>query len=69
MMATISQVEVFYIGMPLVGTFTSGGMSKSVTKCVVLRITASDGAVGISSIDPSTRALPPGSCSGMDRLR
>ena len=59
MMATISQVEVFYIGMPLVGTFTSGGMSKSVTKCVVLRITASDGAVGISSIDPSTRALPP----------
>ncbi|MDH3702847.1 MAG: mandelate racemase/muconate lactonizing enzyme family protein [Alphaproteobacteria bacterium] len=59
MTATISQVEVFSIGMPLVGTFTSGGVSKNMTKCVVLRITDSDGAVGISSIDPSTRALSP----------
>lgn len=59
MTAAIDQVEVFTIGMPLVGTFTSGGVSKSVTKCVVVRITAKDGAVGISSIDPSTRALSP----------
>jgi len=59
MTATISQVEVFSVGMPLVGTFTSGGASKNTTKCIVVRITATDGAVGISSIDPSTRALSP----------
>ena len=59
MTAKISQVEVFLIGMPLVGTFTSGGMSKNMTKCIVIRVTDSDGAVGVSSIDPSTRALSP----------
>ena len=59
MTAAIDKVEVFTIGMPLVGTFTSGGVSKSVTKCVVVRLTAKDGAVGISSIDPSTRAASP----------
>lgn len=59
MTATISQVEVFCIGMPLVGTFTSGGASKNITKCVVVRITDTDGAIGISSIDPSTRAKSP----------
>ncbi len=59
MTATISKVEVFSVAMPLVGTFTSGGMSKSATKCVVVRITDSDGAIGISSIDPSTRAVSP----------
>lgn len=45
--------------MPLVGTFTSGGKPNSVTHCVVVRITASDGAVGISSIDPSSKAVSP----------
>ena len=59
MKSTISQVEVFGVHMPLVGTFTSGGVSKNVTKCVVVRVTASDGAVGISSIDPSGRATSP----------
>lgn len=59
MTATISKVEVFCIGMPLVGTFTSGGVSKNVTKCVVVRITAADGAIGISSIDPSSTAKSP----------
>ena len=55
----IDKVEVFGVAMPLVGTFTSGGVSKSATKCVVVRLTASDGAVGISSIDPSTVAKSP----------
>jgi L-Ala-D/L-Glu epimerase len=55
----ISQVEVFSIGMPLVDTFTSGGQSKNVTRCVVVRVTATDGAVGVSSIDPSNRATSP----------
>jgi muconate cycloisomerase len=59
MSATISKIEVFSIGMPLVGTFTSGGVSKSLTKCVVVRITASDGVTGISSIDPSSTAKSP----------
>ena len=45
--------------MPLVSTFTSGGTSKSMTKGVVLRITDTDGVTGISSVDPSTRALSP----------
>ena len=56
MTAKISKIEVFGIGMPLAGSFTSGGQSKSITKCVVVRITDSDGATGISSIDPSVRA-------------
>jgi len=59
MAATISLVEVFTIGMPLVGMFTSGGESKDLTKCAVVRVTATDGATGISSIDPSTRAVSP----------
>lgn len=59
MTATISKIEVFSIGMPLVGTFTSGGVSKNVTKCVVVRVTAADGAIGISSIDPSSTAKSP----------
>ena len=59
MTATISKIEVFSIGMPLVGSFTSGGVSKKVTKCVVVRVTDSDGAIGISSIDPSSTAKSP----------
>ena len=59
MKVVIEQIEVFGVAMPLVGTFTSGGVSKNTTKCVVVRVTASDGAVGISSIDPSTMATSP----------
>jgi muconate cycloisomerase len=55
----IERVEVFGVAMPLSGTFTSGGISKDVTKCIVVRLTASDGTVGISSIDPSAAAKPP----------
>lgn len=59
MKATISRVEVFSVDMPLVGTFTSGGLAKDVTHCVVVRVTDTDGAVGISSIDPSSKAASP----------
>ena len=55
----IDRVEVFGVAMPLVSTFTSGGVSKSATQCVVVRLTASDGSIGISSIDPSTVAKSP----------
>jgi L-alanine-DL-glutamate epimerase-like enolase superfamily enzyme len=59
MAVKIDRVEVFGVSMPLVSSFTSGGVSKSATKCVVVRLTASDGSVGISSIDPSTVAKSP----------
>ena len=59
MTVTISRVEVFTIGMPLVDNFTSGGVSKNLTKCAVVRVVATDGATGISSIDPSSRAVSP----------
>src|SRR3954469_16445725 len=49
--------------MPLSGTFTSGGISKDVTKCVVVRLTASDGTVGISSAEPSASAKSPGTAA------
>ena len=55
----IERVEAFDVAMPLVGTFTSAGVSKNATKCVVVRLTASDGTVGISSIDPSSVAKSP----------
>ena len=55
----IERVDVFGVAMPLVGTFTSAGVAKSATKGVVVRVAASDGSTGISSIDPSTVAKPP----------
>jgi muconate cycloisomerase len=60
MSAKIERVEVFGVAMPLSGTFTSGGISKQVTKCVVVRLTASDGSVGISSAEPSAAVKSPG---------
>ena len=59
----IERVEVFGVAMPLTGTFTSAGISKQVTKCVVVRLTASDGTVGISSIEPSAAAKSPGTAA------
>lgn len=59
MAVTIERVDVFGVAMPLAGAFTSAGISKSETRCVVVRLTASDGTVGISSIDPSSTAKSP----------
>ena len=56
----IERVEVFGVAMPLIGTFKSAGIAKQATKCVVVRLTASDGTVGISSIEPSAAAKSPG---------
>ena len=55
----IERVETFGVAMPLTGTFTSAGVSKSATKCVVVRLTASDGTIGVSSIEPSSVAKSP----------
>jgi L-alanine-DL-glutamate epimerase-like enolase superfamily enzyme len=59
----IERVEVFGVAMPLIGTFKSAGISKQATKCVVVRLTASDGTVGISSIEPSAAAKSPGTAA------
>jgi L-alanine-DL-glutamate epimerase-like enolase superfamily enzyme len=59
----IEKVEVFGVAMPLIGTFRSAGISKQATKCVVVRLTASDGTVGISSIEPSAAAKSPGTAA------
>lgn len=45
--------------MPLVGTFTVGGIARNTTKCVVVRITASDGSIGISSIEDAAAVKSP----------
>ncbi len=63
MKRTLQRMEVFPVEMPLAGTFTSAGISKQVTKCVVVRLTASNGAVGISSIEPSAAAKSPGTAA------
>ena len=55
MTRTIERMEVFGIEMPLAGSFTSAG--------VVIRLTASDGTVGISSIEPSANAQSPGTAA------
>jgi muconate cycloisomerase len=59
----IERAEVFGVAMPLIGTYTSAGISKQATKCVVIRLTASDGTVGISSIEPSAAAKSPGTAA------
>ena len=59
----IERVEVFGVAMPLIGTFKSAGISKQATKCVVVRLTASDGTVGISSIEPSAVTKSPGTAA------
>jgi len=55
----IERVEVFGVAMPLSGTFTSAGVSKQATKGAVVRLTASDGTIGISSIEQSSVAKSP----------
>src|SRR5258706_3544647 len=59
----IERVEVFGVAMPLSGTFTSAGISKQATKCVVVRVTASDGTIGISSVEPSAAVKSPGTAA------
>ena len=65
MTATIERVEVFNVNMPLVGTFTSGGKSYDVTKCVVVRVTDTEGVTGISSIDPSNKSVSPNTAADL----
>src|SRR5688572_23122774 len=59
----IDRVEVCGVGMPLLGTFTSAGISKQATKCAVVRLTTSNGAIGISSVEPSAGTKSPGTAA------
>lgn len=63
MKTQIERVEVFGVAMPLTGTFTSAGVSKQATKCAVVRLTASGGTVGISSVEPSAVTKSPGTAA------
>ena len=60
MKRAIERMDVFTVQMPLAGSYTSAGITKQAMKCVVTRLVASDGAVGISSIEPSAAAKSPG---------
>ncbi|MCC7485061.1 MAG: mandelate racemase/muconate lactonizing enzyme family protein [Burkholderiales bacterium] len=59
MRRSIERMEVFDVDMPLSGTFTSAGVAKQATKCAVIRLTASNGTIGISSIEQISTAKPP----------
>ena len=65
-MTKIWNIETFKIGMPLTKTFTSGNKAKNVTRCLVIRITANDGSFGVSSVDPSSRAVFPDTAEALD---
>jgi len=49
----IERVEVFGVAMPLIGEYKNAYRSKTVQKSAVVRITASNGTVGLGNIDPS----------------
>lgn len=59
MNSRIERIEALGIAMPLTGSFTSAGVTKRATRCVVVRVTAADGTTGISSIDPPATAPSP----------
>ena len=49
----IDRVEVFGVAVPLIGEYKNAYRSKSVQKSAIVRITASNGTVGLGNIDPS----------------
>ncbi len=49
----IERVEVFGVAVPLKGAFKNAHTTKTVQKSAVLRVTATDGAVGLGNVDPS----------------
>ena len=63
MKARIERVEIFAVEVPLKGTFMSAGIAKQAMKCGVIRVTASDGTIGISSIEPPAQAKSPGTAA------
>lgn len=48
----IESVEVFGVAVPLVGAFSTSYQSTDTQRSAVVRITASDGTVGLGNVDP-----------------
>lgn len=48
----IERVEVFGVAVPLVGEYKIAHLSQSVQKSAIVRITASNGAIGLGNVDP-----------------
>ena len=48
----IERVEAFGIAMPLLRTFKNAQGPKTIQKSAIVRITASDGTIGIGNVDP-----------------
>ena len=53
MSVRIERLEVFGVGVPLVGTFKNAHAVKTVQKSAVVRVTATGGVVGLGNVDPS----------------
>lgn len=49
----IERAEVFGVAVPLIGEYKNAYRAKSVQKSAIVRVTASDGTVGLGNIDPS----------------
>jgi muconate cycloisomerase len=49
----IDRAEVFGVAVPLIGEYKNAYRSKSIQKSAVVRITATNGAIGLGNIDPS----------------
>lgn len=48
----IEHIEVFGVAVPLAGEYTTAYESRTVQRSVVVRITASGGAIGLGNVDP-----------------
>jgi L-alanine-DL-glutamate epimerase-like enolase superfamily enzyme len=49
----IERVEVYGVAVPLIGEYKTAHSSKSIQRSVLVRITGSDGQVGLGNVDPS----------------
>lgn len=49
----IERVEVFGVAVPLIGEYKTAHSSKSVQRSAVIRVTGSNGEVGLGNVDPS----------------
>jgi muconate cycloisomerase len=48
----IERIEVFGVAMPLIGEFATAYKSGSIQKSAIVRITDSDGRIGLGNVDP-----------------
>ncbi len=48
----IESIEVFGVAVPLIGAFSTSYQSSSEQRSAIVRITASDGSIGLGNVDP-----------------